>query len=431
MKLTRVIFKNLDSTFTSVSIGGIRFKDKHGRIIPIHAKNVIINSAQIFENDIVRVSWAKPPRIFLSALYPVNAITTDRPQTSYNWLVFPTYTQSLTKPNDLIIEFKNPVEVSAIEFVPLPDRLVKTGITKPFVLEIYEQNKLVFSQTIKPIEQKTTVQSVKLGLTSTSKPREQLKEQPQQTPKQPKTHAKQQEKTETHQKFVIVYNNKVYITLDKTLDLQTTTLQDALKQSQLTLNDINSLVKKLKGKVKVISDREFKVSKCLVKQAILQFSRPIHLETYCPKLVNFELIIRSSLSQGQVGLKATIYTGQKTYNLVYDKEGRQFKLGDTMNFIPLSKQTKLTSIALPLEIADILTTNFDITVQLEFRNLRCGQRLTIDPVKLTCAKHYVYTLLQPQSIELEIINQNTIQATIVSDRQLNEKDLVLLKILEQ
>jgi len=445
MLVKKVIFKDLNSTFPTISIGGIRFKQTNGKILEILPRNIIINSSQRFENDVVASYWISPPNIILTALYPINAVTTDRPQTSYNWLVFPTYTQSLTKPNSFVVEFKKPVDLSEVQFVLLPDHIVKTGVNLPFTLEVHYTDGTVSKYKVEPVDKIGIVSKVQLQPVKAEpepqKPKEETdvvkKQEDAKPPVQSQPQLEPKPKSKPEPKFLVylVDKNQAYLSKDRVVAAKSESeLKELLLQSQLSLQEVNELLRTLKGQVKVLSNHKFKIETCTIKEAKVKFSKPIHLHNYCPKLVNFELEIRSNYKHGQVSLLATIYTGHKTFNLEYDpatKVFRQVQDKAEPKFFELAEELKLTSMSLPLELANLLATDFDIEVTLLFKNLRCDQEILLSNVKLSCAKQYIYLLLKPTKIEFRVKDNKTLETIITTDTMLQRQDIVLLKLTEK
>lgn len=142
MAIKKIIFKNLTATgSTYTSMGGIRFYDKSGTLIP---------PGTLLAGSTSTVAETENFKLVASSAYSANysvffAFNTALTQAT---LVYPNqYWLTSTDNQTLTIEFKNIVErISKIEFVLKPDSSISDRtVDQPFLIEVYDEN----SQIIK------------------------------------------------------------------------------------------------------------------------------------------------------------------------------------------------------------------------------------------------------------------------------------------
>ena len=133
--ITKVIFKNLSSTYSYLGIGGIRFYDRNENLI--ESGEIISQDLLTGETDnfIITASVSA----YSLAYYPINVCDTSlATQTEKYYL-------TKTKTNvSLEIDFKEGIEsISKIEFVSYPYK--NHGVNGDFVIEAYDENDVIIS----------------------------------------------------------------------------------------------------------------------------------------------------------------------------------------------------------------------------------------------------------------------------------------------
>lgn len=151
--ISKVIFKGLSTTYTYLSIGGIRFFDSED--------NIIIESGLII-NSFINNCETKQYKVStncnaLSNLYcPINMINSSLDQTSNYFL-----TETTSGVNIEII-FKDVLQsVYKIEFVPLPLPYTNNGINNGFTIEFYDEDDNILKKyDVKPIADRGKIQTL-------------------------------------------------------------------------------------------------------------------------------------------------------------------------------------------------------------------------------------------------------------------------------
>lgn len=158
MSIKKIIFKNLSTTLTYLAIGGIRFYDDRGVVIPSGSPISQGENSGEFDNFLITGNLTP----FSNTYYPTYAFDTNKTQTgatltgaaNFYWL-------SNTKTNGtLTCTFKTPLKaISSIEFAPRVSTSTDRGVTSNFNIEVYnEADKLIVSYLVHPIVTNNSVQ---------------------------------------------------------------------------------------------------------------------------------------------------------------------------------------------------------------------------------------------------------------------------------
>jgi len=157
----KVVFKDLISSLDHLGLGGVRFYDES---VLIESGNELVVGSVAGETDQFIVN-ATSSLGSTSQYYDVpHVVDSNRSQTGdYNNKSYWLATNSDSNP-ELTVEFKTATQISQIEYVPHPDsRDDDRGVTEPFVLELHTSDGKIYSDTITPISENNTVQTIDLS----------------------------------------------------------------------------------------------------------------------------------------------------------------------------------------------------------------------------------------------------------------------------